>query len=97
MKALPERAKLPKLNNLMTIDYSYHIRAVDRFAALDLESNYSTISAVADATRVRNERDSKGRQNAKCYNCISPSEKQLTLAKIIKSIRESRSAVSGSK
>lgn len=39
----------------MTIDYSYHIRAVDRFAAPDLESNYSTISAVADASRVRNE------------------------------------------
>lgn len=39
----------------MTIDYSYHIQAVDRFAALDLESNYSAISAVADATRVHNE------------------------------------------
>lgn len=40
----------------MTIDYSYHIRAVDRFATLDLESNYSAISAVADAGRVCNER-----------------------------------------
>lgn len=39
----------------MTIDYSYHIQAVDRFAALDLECNYSTISAVADASGVRNE------------------------------------------
>lgn len=70
----------------MTIDYSYHIRAVDRFATLDLKSNYSAISAVADGGGVHNERD-KG-TNAKCCNCISPSEKQLTLAKIIKSITE---------
>lgn len=55
-RLLPERIRLPKLNNLMTIDYSYHIQAVDRFATLDLESNYSAISAVADACRVRNER-----------------------------------------
>lgn len=41
----------------MTIDYSYHIRAVDRFATLDLKSNYSAISAVADGGGVRNERD----------------------------------------
>lgn len=53
---LPERIRLAKLNNLMTIDYSYHNRAADRFAALDVESNYSTISAMADASRVRNER-----------------------------------------
>lgn len=87
---MPERIRLPKLNNLMTIDYSYHIQAVDRFATLDLESNYSAISAVADARRVRNERGEAarrgGRRDAKCCNCISQSEKQLTLAKIIKSI-----------
>lgn len=41
----------------MTIDYSYHIRAVDRFATLDLKSNYSAISAVADGGGVHNERD----------------------------------------
>lgn len=52
-----ERIRLPKLNDLMTIDYSYHIRAVDRFATLDLKSNYSAISAVADGRRVRNECD----------------------------------------
>lgn len=44
----------------MTIDYSYHIRAVDRFATLDLESNYSAISAVSDSRRVRNEREATG-------------------------------------
>lgn len=59
-RVLPERIRLPKLNNLMTIDYSYHIQAVDRFATLDLESNYSAISAVADACRVRNERGEAG-------------------------------------
>lgn len=48
-RPLPGRIRLPKLNNLMTIDYSYHIQTVDRFATLDLESNYSAISAVADA------------------------------------------------
>lgn len=52
-----ERIRLPKLNDLMTIDYSYHILAVDRFATLDLKSNYSAISAVADGRRVRNECD----------------------------------------
>lgn len=63
---VPERIRLPKLNNLMTIDYSYHIRAVDRFATLDLESNYSAISAVSDAPRVRNERDEAVLGEVKC-------------------------------
>lgn len=44
----------------MTIDYSYHIRAVDRFATLDLKCNYSEISAVADGSRVRNESGAEG-------------------------------------
>lgn len=42
----------------MTIDYSYHIRVVDRSATLDLKYNYSEISAVADGSGVRNESDS---------------------------------------
>lgn len=70
----------------MTIDYSYRIGEVDRFATPDLKSNYSAISAVADGRGVRNE-SARRQGDAKCCNCISPSEKQLTLAKIIKSIR----------
>lgn len=57
-----ERIRLPKLNNLMTIDYSYHIRAVDRLAALDLESNYPTISA----GRTQAEYVMRDQREAKC-------------------------------
>lgn len=70
----------------MTIDYSYHIRAVDRFATLDLKCNYSEISAVADGSRVRNESDGAEGEMQNVAIAFPPSEKQLTLAKIIKSI-----------
>ncbi|CAK1552196.1 unnamed protein product [Leptosia nina] len=84
----PDRIRLPKLNNLMTIDYSYHIRAVDRFATLDLKSNYSEIQPWRTVLEfvMRATRHGAGGGRMQNVAIAPPSEKQLTLAKIIKSI-----------